>query len=388
MSILETNEVAVSDGAAPDLAVGDGAAPVDRRIPISVAVTNAPEAWPRGWYFVCFGDALQRGSVRKVRMFGVDWAVFRTRSGKIGVVDAVCRHLGADLGAAGKVKGERLQCGYHGWQFGCDGVCEVAPRTDRIPQAARQLPLPVLEHLGNVWVWYGDGAPEPFPSMGEADDPDLYVTRSGHTHESTGDCRTLLEHASDSYHFRFKHYINVNHVWAPKIDDGFSYGFDWNLAEGERAHPLWRFIRTKGHVRFAGPCTAVYRVLPPGAADDQQPSMAFVLTVTPVEEGRTLFSWRILVRKIDRRRRFALLNRAITALVWQYFRFNIGQDLGILRTMRRVDHPVWVRADGGSIRAYRAYYDRNLVPTPTRWPAPRSPRSQLAAPPAAVVTPA
>lgn len=340
-----------------------------------IPLVSEREAWPRGWYFACFASELKRGTVRKVRMFGTDWAVFRTRSGRVGVVDAVCRHLGADLAAAGRVRGEHLQCGFHGWEFGCDGVCAAAPGVERPPSAARQLPLSTIEHLGNVWVWYGDGEPHPFPSMGDADDPTAFVNLTGQSHESTGDCRSVLEHASDSYHFKFKHFIGVTHAWEPRVDDGLDYAFDWRLGEGEQPHPIWRFIRTRGHVRFAGPCTAVYRVLRPGATDEEQPTMAFVLTVTPIEEGRTRFSWRILVRKVDRRWRFAPVNRALAGLTWAYFWFNIGQDLRILKTMHRVDQPAWVRPDGRSIRSYRAYYDRNVIPTPERWPAPADVRS-------------
>lgn len=301
----------------------------------------------------------------------------------MGVVDAVCRHLGADLAVAGRVRGERLQCGFHGWEYGCDGVCEKAPSVDRLPRGAGQLPLPVLEHLGNIWVWYGDGAPHPFPSMGDADDPRAYVTIKGQHHESTGDCRSVLEHASDSYHFRFKHFIGVTHRWEPRVDDGLDYAFDWHLGEGEQPHPFWRFIRTRGHVRFAGPCTTVYRVLRPDATDEQEPTIAVVLSATPLEEGRTRFSWRIMVRKVSRRWWMAPVNKAIAWLTWAYFWFNIKQDLSVLRSMHRVEQPLWVRADGQSIRSYRRYYDRNVIPTPAGWPAP----ADLKATPAPVSPP-
>ena len=165
MSTVERDEASIDDVVQPIRDGGDGT--LRRRSRTHLPLVTDREAWPRGWYDVCFADDLKRGAVRGVRMFGADWAVFRTRSGKVGVVDAVCRHLGADLAAAGRVKGEHLQCGFHGWEFGCDGVCEAAPGVDRPPRAARQLPLHAMEHLGTVWVWYGDGDPSRSPRWGK-----------------------------------------------------------------------------------------------------------------------------------------------------------------------------------------------------------------------------
>ena len=59
-------------------------------------------------------------------------AVFRTRSGAVFAVDALCPHKGAPL-ADGMLAGDQIVCPYHAFRFdsatgACDqsGVCAVA----------------------------------------------------------------------------------------------------------------------------------------------------------------------------------------------------------------------------------------------------------------------
>ena len=55
-------------------------------------------------------------------------AVFRSQSGEVHVVDAYCPHLGANMAAGGIVKGDCLECPFHGWLFnGDDGSCAHIP---------------------------------------------------------------------------------------------------------------------------------------------------------------------------------------------------------------------------------------------------------------------
>ena len=43
-------------------------------------------------------------------------------------VDAYCPHLGANMAAGGVVKGDCIECPFHGWQFeGHDGTCSSIP---------------------------------------------------------------------------------------------------------------------------------------------------------------------------------------------------------------------------------------------------------------------
>jgi len=65
-------------------------------------------------------------------------------------MDANCAHLGADLGC-GTVVGDTLQCPFHNWRYGADGVCTSVPHAAQIPAFARLRTYPVVEQHGSVF---------------------------------------------------------------------------------------------------------------------------------------------------------------------------------------------------------------------------------------------
>jgi phenylpropionate dioxygenase-like ring-hydroxylating dioxygenase large terminal subunit len=69
-----------------------------------------------------------------------------------------CIHRGASLGL-GKVKGNHVQCPYHGWQFDGDGRCRTIPSLGsgaKVPGRARVDSYPVEERYGLVFAFLGD----------------------------------------------------------------------------------------------------------------------------------------------------------------------------------------------------------------------------------------
>ena len=63
---------------------------------------------------------------------GLNLAVFRDERGVAHALDAYCPHMGANLGAGGRVKGNCLECPFHAWRFrGDDGKCTHIPYTDK-----------------------------------------------------------------------------------------------------------------------------------------------------------------------------------------------------------------------------------------------------------------
>ena len=62
---------------------------------------------------------------------GEHFAVFRSENGEINVLDAMCPHLGANIAIGGVVKGDCIQCPFHGWIFsGPTGKCVKIPYSD------------------------------------------------------------------------------------------------------------------------------------------------------------------------------------------------------------------------------------------------------------------
>ncbi|MBL8645019.1 MAG: aromatic ring-hydroxylating dioxygenase subunit alpha [Rhodospirillaceae bacterium] len=117
-----------------------------------------------------------------VKMLGHDFALFRDTAGQVRCVSNTCVHRGASL-AHGKVKGDAIECPYHGWQFrGADGVCAKIPslgKDGKIPSRAKVDSYPTQEKYGLVFVFLGD-LPEaerpPIIDIPEYDDPQWRVT--------------------------------------------------------------------------------------------------------------------------------------------------------------------------------------------------------------------
>ena len=54
--------------------------------------------FPRGWFAVACSGELAPGDVAARTYFGQELVLFRDRAGSLGVLDAYCAHLGANLG--------------------------------------------------------------------------------------------------------------------------------------------------------------------------------------------------------------------------------------------------------------------------------------------------
>jgi phenylpropionate dioxygenase-like ring-hydroxylating dioxygenase large terminal subunit len=106
---------------------------------------------------------------RRVFIDGQHLVLFRTASGKVGVIEDRCLHRNAPL-SQGRVCGETLQCPYHGWRYDLAGRVAAIPAL-REPAAAH-LRVPhysAVESQGFIWVAPEacDTPPPAFPHLGE-----------------------------------------------------------------------------------------------------------------------------------------------------------------------------------------------------------------------------
>jgi vanillate O-demethylase monooxygenase subunit len=88
------------------------------------------------------------------KICGRDIVLFRTEAGRLAALEDRCAHRHAPL-SLGAVRGEAIQCGYHGLRFDTAGVCVHIPGQAAIPPRARVEAFRVLERHGWVWIWLG-----------------------------------------------------------------------------------------------------------------------------------------------------------------------------------------------------------------------------------------
>ncbi|WNZ81536.1 Rieske 2Fe-2S domain-containing protein [Pseudomonas sp. P108] len=65
-----------------------------------------------------------------VQLLGQPFVAFRDDAGVAHLLSDICVHRGGSLSAGSKV-GNSVQCPYHGWRFGTDGVCTQIPAHSR-----------------------------------------------------------------------------------------------------------------------------------------------------------------------------------------------------------------------------------------------------------------
>jgi len=90
----------------------------------------------------------------------VDMAVWRGHSGRVHAWDNRCPHRGMRL-SFGFVRGDRLACLYHGWQFGEDAACRHIPAHPDLepPQTICATAYGCAEFDGLIWASADAGSP-------------------------------------------------------------------------------------------------------------------------------------------------------------------------------------------------------------------------------------
>jgi 5,5'-dehydrodivanillate O-demethylase len=166
--------------------------------------TPTGELLRRYWYPVALTSELEEFPVRRARLLGEDFAVFKTPSGGYGILGEQCPHRRASL-AYGIVEEDGLRCSYHGWKFDCAGACidqpaepEKSSFKDRITAQAGK----AAELGGLVWGYIG---PEPAPELPRYD---VYVMEGlrdiGHTRLPCSWLQ-IMENAVDPHHVEWLH---------------------------------------------------------------------------------------------------------------------------------------------------------------------------------------
>ena len=160
-----------------------------------------PPPYPDGWYRVAASRDIRPGEVRHVQCVGEQIALFRsTTDGRIAAIDAFCPHQGANL-ADGMVKGDRLQCPFHGWQLDGHGRIRSHPRAAAQPVAHRH--WEAIDYYGMVMMYRsarpGARAPYRLPPLAEIDS--RQVVLRGHYDAGEVDMH-IIEFAENSVDFQ------------------------------------------------------------------------------------------------------------------------------------------------------------------------------------------
>ncbi len=127
--------------------------------------TPCGELMRRYWHPIAASYQLREHGTRPVRALGESLVLYRTPSGRLGLVGDKCPHrLGGMV--MGIPEEEGLRCAYHGWLYNASGQCIAQPAEDILcpdsgfKERIKIKAYPVQEMGGLIWAYLG---PEPVP---------------------------------------------------------------------------------------------------------------------------------------------------------------------------------------------------------------------------------
>jgi len=174
---------------------------------------TGPET-PMGRYFRSFWlpVALSRelpepdGAPIRARVMDEDLIAFRASDGRVGLVEPVCAHRGANL-YFGRNEEGGIRCVYHGWKFNVDGQCMEMPNVPAEAAYRGKMGIkayPTREFADMIWAYMGPA--DTLPAL-----PALEVGLVQESHRFVSkklqQCNWAqsIEGALDTAHFSFLH---------------------------------------------------------------------------------------------------------------------------------------------------------------------------------------
>lgn len=106
------------------------------------------------WYLAAWEHEIGEKPVRRM-LLGYPVALFRDSKGEIQAIIDRCSHRFAPL-SEGIVKGDSVECPYHGLQFNGKGQCSLNPFTGKPHPQADIRSFPIVQDEEFVWIWPGD----------------------------------------------------------------------------------------------------------------------------------------------------------------------------------------------------------------------------------------
>ncbi|TAK80162.1 MAG: aromatic ring-hydroxylating dioxygenase subunit alpha [Betaproteobacteria bacterium] len=167
------------------------------------------------WYVAAWDHEVQRLKLMRRLLLGEPVVLYRKGDGAPVALEDRCCHRHAPL-SQGRLRGDRLECGYHGLQFDASGACVHIPAQDRIPASARVRSYPVVEKCHWIWIWMGDPAradPALIPDFGVLSHPDW--SWRGERLEVEGSYLLVIENLMDLTHLPALHVTTLADTAIP-----------------------------------------------------------------------------------------------------------------------------------------------------------------------------
>jgi phenylpropionate dioxygenase-like ring-hydroxylating dioxygenase large terminal subunit len=287
------------------------------------------------WYVAALAREVTTEPLART-LLGDPVVIYRTEGGTPAILSDICPHRAAML-SRGRVEGEAIVCGYHGFTFDQAGHCIRVPGQARIPAQADVRCYPVIERWGWLFVWMGDAAlaPQtPLPDYHWLVGPDwegrddLLSVKANYT--------LVRDNLLDLTHAQFVHQktlataaVTETPAVAERVDGLVLVTRDMR---GIDPSPFFKrlggFTGKVDHhqtIEFTPPCHVVIKVRVAAVAgnDGMVCNMRVLNALTPETTGSTLYFWGLT-------RDFAREDKAATDLAHRMNRDTFQEDVAVL----------------------------------------------------------
>ena len=310
------------------------------------------------WYVAGWARDIDRSLARRT-ILGDEVVLFRKENGDPVALRDLCPHRSLPL-SLGRLKGDTLQCGYHGLTFDCSGACISVPGQENIPTNAKVRSYPAAERMGMIWIWMGQDKladPADIYDLPQYHDPAWGV---GHGDALHIDANYLLltDNLCDPAHVNYVHpttlgdpdgasaSVNVEERdgcvttirWTPESDPvGFFKAFGNFAGKVDRWQFYYMHLPSIAIIDFGSAAAGA------GAMDGNRDDCTQTYSchfMTPVDEATTIDYWLHV-------RNFAPDDDAVTEGISEQFRIAFAEDKIILQAVQKSEQRYGVDGRAG-----------------------------------------
>lgn len=162
-------------------------------------------------------------------ILGKPVVLFRQTDGSPAALHDRCPHRAVPL-SLGRVKGNALECGYHGAQFNAKGDC-ISHYADQVAEKhCRVARYPALEKYGFIWVWPGDPGSadtgESIPAMLDVISAPYAAVSDGGYMSMASSYLLIVDNLMDASHAEFVHPTTLGYEGMSTMRDPARSSFE------------------------------------------------------------------------------------------------------------------------------------------------------------------
>ncbi|HBB35230.1 MAG TPA: (2Fe-2S)-binding protein [Cyanobacteria bacterium UBA9273] len=239
--------------------------PVPSKATLPLSEAQREFNWKNGWYPVCFQQDLPINRPYSFSLYDEPFVLFANKEEQLICLTDRCPHRGTKL-SAGQIIDGKIECLYHGWQFGSEGQCLHIPQLPadaKIPVNTCVQSFKVVERQGIIWMWPGEAElahEDCIPTIPNLDKPEF--VRSDKITELPCDISYVIEHMLDPAHIHITHHGNQgNRQKAQPLEmeviESSGWGFRGRFRETKQPNQTWRnldfVVPSLAHLHFPIP---------------------------------------------------------------------------------------------------------------------------------------